>query len=87
MLCLVGGWGGECAAAPTGKSFRFVRACERAGARAAPNQLPLPRGICEMNVSPSSSSPRGLRFYFFDPPNAKNIRKHLVVVVFEHFST
>ena len=29
---LIGGWGGESAAAPTGKSFRFVRACERAGA-------------------------------------------------------
>ena len=35
----IGGWGGESAAAPTGKSFRFVRACERAGARAARDQL------------------------------------------------
>ena len=42
----IGGWGGESAAAPTGKSFRFVRACERAGARAARDQLPLPRGFC-----------------------------------------
>ena len=29
----IGGWGGESAAAPTGKSFRFVRACVRARAR------------------------------------------------------
>ena len=36
---IIGGWGGESAAAPTGKSFRFVRACERAGARAARDQL------------------------------------------------
>ena len=31
--------GGEYVVAPTGKSFRFVRACERAGARAARDQL------------------------------------------------
>ena len=46
----IGGWGGESAAAPTGKSFRFVRACERAGARAARDQLCIPRGFCETNV-------------------------------------
>ena len=57
----IGGWGGESAAAPTGKSFRFVRACERAGTRAARDQLPLPRGFCETNVS-SPSSARGLLF-------------------------
>ena len=50
----IGGWGGESAAAPTGKSFRFVRACERAGARAARDQLQLPRGFCEMDVSPAA---------------------------------
>ena len=54
VICLykeyIGGWGGESAAAPTGKSFRFVRACERAGARAARDQLLLPRGFCETNV-------------------------------------
>ena len=27
----IGGWGGENEVAPTGKSFRFVRACVRAG--------------------------------------------------------
>ena len=27
----IGGWGGEYEVPPTGKSFRFVRACERAG--------------------------------------------------------
>ena len=37
-------------AAPTGKSFRFVRACERAGARAARDQLRLPRGFCGVVV-------------------------------------
>ena len=56
----IGGWGGESAAAPTGKSFRFVRACERAGGRA--------RGARSANgylegfarrTSSSSSSPRG----------------------------
>ena len=26
----IGGWGGESFVTPTGKSFRFVRACERA---------------------------------------------------------
>ena len=36
---MIGGWGGEYVVAPTGKSFRFVRACERAGARAARDQL------------------------------------------------
>ena len=51
VVNLIGGWGGESAAAPTGKSFRFVRACERAGARAARDQLWLPRGFCETNVS------------------------------------
>ena len=35
--------GGESAAAPTGKSFRFVRASERAGARARSNRFGLPR--------------------------------------------
>ena len=30
MHVYIGGWAGESAAAPTGKSFRFVRACERA---------------------------------------------------------
>ena len=48
--------GGESAAAPTAKSFRFVRACERAGARTARDQLRLPRGFCGMNV-----------FSFFSP--------------------
>ena len=27
---IIGGWGGESFVTPTGKSFRFVRACERA---------------------------------------------------------
>ena len=35
---------------PTGKSFRFVRACERAGGRRARDQLRLPRWICGMMV-------------------------------------
>ena len=52
-MFFIGGWGGESAAAPTGKSFRFVRACERAGARAARDQLRLPRGFCEMDVPPA----------------------------------
>ena len=47
----IGGWGGESAAAPTGKSFRFVRACERAGARARSNRFRLPRWIFLIYVS------------------------------------
>ena len=39
----IGGWGGEIEVAPTGKSFRFVRACGRA-ARAR-DQLRSPRGF------------------------------------------
>ena len=50
MNFLIGGWGGENEVAPTGKSFRFVRACERAGGRRARDQLRLPRGICRMIV-------------------------------------
>ena len=38
----IGGWGGENEVAPTGKSFRFVRACGRAGARAE---------LCYLSVS------------------------------------
>ena len=38
---LVGGWGGESAAAPTGKSFRACKS-ERAGGRCARDQLRLP---------------------------------------------
>ena len=49
--------GGESAAAPTGKSFRFVRACERAGGRRARDQLRLPRGICRMIARGPSSPP------------------------------
>ena len=60
----IGGWGGESAAAPTGKSFRFVRACERAGARAARDQLQLPRGFCEMDVSPPAAPPSGRPLLF-----------------------
>ena len=30
LYIYIGGWGGESFVTPTGKSFRFVRACERA---------------------------------------------------------
>ena len=55
----IGGWGGESAAAPTGKSFRFVRACERAGARARErsNRFRLSRWQRADDTVPSSSAP------------------------------
>ena len=40
---------------PTGKSFRFVRACVRAGGRRARDQLRLSRWICGMIVALLSS--------------------------------
>ena len=50
---LIGGWGAESAAASTGKSFRFVRACERARFQAdihLRRLLPLrARAACEIN--------------------------------------
>ena len=61
MVCLlvyrfcIGGWGGEYEVAPTGKSFRFVRACERAGGRRARDQLRLPRGFWQDDRSCGSS--------------------------------
>ena len=65
IIHIIGGWGGESAAAPTGKSFRFVRACERAGARAARDQLRLPRGFYQTNVSLVVSA--GVAFSLFRP--------------------
>ena len=65
IIIIIGGWGGETAAAPTGKSFRFVRACERAGARAARDQITY--GYLEVFTKPSFLlSPRPLCFHFFD---------------------
>ena len=80
----IGGWGGESAAAPTGKSFRFVRACERAGARAARDQLRLPRAICRMNVFFFFFSAR-VAFSLFDPKNAPNASGLMLFALFYFF--
>ena len=81
----IGGWRGESAAAPTGKSFRFVRACERAGARAR-REI----SYCYLEVFAkrtfSSSSARGWLFHFCDPKNAKTTIKQMVWALFEQFS-
>ena len=62
----IGGRGVWATAAPPGKSFRFVRACERAGARAARDQqLRLPRAFCGGNVF--------FFVFFFSPGRASSI--------------
>ena len=68
------GGGFTAPAAPPGKSFRFVRACERAGARAEPDDLRLPRAFCGGNVFffVVFVSAR-LAFSLFDPKNAQSV--------------
>ena len=76
------GGGLEATAAPPGKSFRFVRACERAGARAARDQIDY--GYLEVfakRTSPSSSS-RGLLFHFCDPKKAQNVSRLTLFALF-----
>ena len=80
-------------AAPPGKSFRFVRACERAGARAARDHLRLPRAFCGTNVSFVVFVCPRLVFFFFTfstTKNAQNVSRLMIfalVVAIVHIKT
>ena len=72
-LTSIGSWGGESAAAPIGKSFRFVRACERARARS--NRFRLPRCICRMIASFVFIVCPAVAPHLFGVEKTKHIRK------------
>ena len=78
---LIGGGGGESAAAPTGKWFRFVLAFGRERAR---DQIDSGyQGAFAGQRLSSSSSRRPLCFYFFDLKDAQTTGKRSLFALFK----